>query len=302
VTADRAVLAVYACRQWPSPLARPESVRWSSQRARGRRRRPSRARRRLIVRLGGAGYPPITGSWSRWPVAGPYAPTDRVSDIAPRTRGAEHAKPGSRALRAASRGGAASRRTCSPPADQRRRAAARARQRDRAGTGGGLVARRRRRASVPRRPARGCCPRSPVSASARVVPGLGRVEPFVGHVPSVRLRVPHPKPPALHPAQIADLVEAASHRGRRDHAGRRRGRRGVSKADVFEELDDQQPDGVPRAAPGCRARRGLAAHGADDARPTFGLSSATSVARREARLRTRAGDPAGLTDARAAGA
>src|SRR6185312_3899445 len=32
------------------------------------------------------------------------------------------------------------------------------------------------------------------------------VEPFVGHVPSVRLRVPHPKLARLHPAQIADLV------------------------------------------------------------------------------------------------
>src|SRR6478752_1408985 len=36
------------------------------------------------------------------------------------------------------------------------------------------------------------------------------VEPFVGHVPTVRLRVPHPKLAKLHPAQIADLVEAAS--------------------------------------------------------------------------------------------
>src|SRR5262249_3992256 len=38
------------------------------------------------------------------------------------------------------------------------------------------------------------------------------VEPFVGHVPTVRLRVPHPKLAKLHPAQIADLVEAASRR------------------------------------------------------------------------------------------
>ncbi len=38
------------------------------------------------------------------------------------------------------------------------------------------------------------------------------VEPFTGHVPTVRLRVPHPKLAKLHPAQLADLVEAASHR------------------------------------------------------------------------------------------
>ena len=37
------------------------------------------------------------------------------------------------------------------------------------------------------------------------------VEAFTGHVPTVRLRVPHPKLARLHPAQLADLVEAASH-------------------------------------------------------------------------------------------
>jgi CBS domain-containing protein len=35
------------------------------------------------------------------------------------------------------------------------------------------------------------------------------VEPFTGHVPSVRLRTPHPKLARLHPAQLADLVENA---------------------------------------------------------------------------------------------
>lgn len=39
----------------------------------------------------------------------------------------------------------------------------------------------------------------------------GSVEPFTGHVPTVRLRVPHPKLARLHPADLADLVEAASH-------------------------------------------------------------------------------------------
>ena len=64
------------------------------------------------------------------------------------------------------------------------------------------------------------------------------VEPFVGHVPTVRLRVPHPKLAKLHPAQIADLVEAAS---------RREGEEIIQavgeddrelEADVFEELDE----------------------------------------------------------------
>ena len=37
------------------------------------------------------------------------------------------------------------------------------------------------------------------------------IEPFVGHVPTARLRIPYRKLARLHPAQIADLVEAASH-------------------------------------------------------------------------------------------
>jgi len=63
------------------------------------------------------------------------------------------------------------------------------------------------------------------------------VEPFTGHVPTVRLRVPHPKLARLHPAQLADLVEAASHReGAEIFAA-------VAadpelEADVFEELEE----------------------------------------------------------------
>jgi CBS domain-containing protein len=65
------------------------------------------------------------------------------------------------------------------------------------------------------------------------------VEPFVGHVPTVRLRVPHPKLAKLHPAQIADLVEAASrHEGEEIIQAVGGGDREL-EADVFEELDDQ---------------------------------------------------------------
>ena len=64
------------------------------------------------------------------------------------------------------------------------------------------------------------------------------VEPFTGHVPTVRLRVPHPKLARLHPAELADLVEAASHRegGEILEAVRADAER---EADVFEELDSQ---------------------------------------------------------------
>jgi CBS domain-containing protein len=64
------------------------------------------------------------------------------------------------------------------------------------------------------------------------------VEPFVGHVPTVRLRIPHPKLAKLHPAQIADLVEAASrHEGEEIIEAVGKDDREL-EADVFEELDE----------------------------------------------------------------
>jgi Mg/Co/Ni transporter MgtE len=57
-------------------------------------------------------------------------------------------------------------------------------------------------------------------------------------VPSVRLKVPHPKLARLHPAQIADLVEAASHREGEEIIEAVEGDREL-EADVFEELDPQ---------------------------------------------------------------
>jgi CBS domain-containing protein len=64
------------------------------------------------------------------------------------------------------------------------------------------------------------------------------VEPFVGHVPTVRLRVPHPKLAKLHPAQIADLVEAAS-RSEGEEIIQAVGEDDREReADVFEELDE----------------------------------------------------------------
>jgi CBS domain-containing protein len=64
------------------------------------------------------------------------------------------------------------------------------------------------------------------------------IEPFTGHVPSVRLRVPHPKLARLHPAELADLVEAASHR-EGDEIMAAVAADPELEADVFEELEDQ---------------------------------------------------------------
>ena len=62
------------------------------------------------------------------------------------------------------------------------------------------------------------------------------VEPFTGHVPTVRLMISHPKLARLHPAQVADLVEAASHHeGKEILAALSEDRE--READVFEELD-----------------------------------------------------------------
>ena len=63
------------------------------------------------------------------------------------------------------------------------------------------------------------------------------LEPFVGHVPSSRLKLAGRRLGRLHPAQIADLIEAASH----DEGEEILAAVGQDKeleADVFEELDD----------------------------------------------------------------
>jgi CBS domain-containing protein len=83
----------------------------------------------------------------------------------------------------------------------------------------------------------------PRVAGRRVEPGefldWAGVEPFVGHVPSVPLRVPHPKLARLHPAQIADLVEASSHDEGEEIIRAVGHGDGELEADVFEELDEQ---------------------------------------------------------------
>jgi len=80
----------------------------------------------------------------------------------------------------------------------------------------------------------------PRTFADRVAPGgfldWASVEPFTGHVPTVRLRVPHPKLARLHPAQLADLVEQASHHQGQEILGAVGGDPEL-EADVFEELE-----------------------------------------------------------------
>jgi CBS domain-containing protein len=62
------------------------------------------------------------------------------------------------------------------------------------------------------------------------------IEPFVSHVPTARLRIPYRKLAKLHPAQIADLVEQASHE-EGEEIIEAVGMNRELEADVFEELD-----------------------------------------------------------------
>jgi CBS domain-containing protein len=75
------------------------------------------------------------------------------------------------------------------------------------------------------------------SAHEQFVP-WSETEPFVGHVPTSRLRLASRRLARLHPAQIADLVEAASH-DEGEEILRAVGHDKELEADVFEELDDE---------------------------------------------------------------
>ncbi|MDA8401125.1 MAG: CBS domain-containing protein [Actinomycetota bacterium] len=65
------------------------------------------------------------------------------------------------------------------------------------------------------------------------------IEPFVSHVPTAHLRIPFRKLAHLHPAQIADLVEAASHDEGEEIIEAVR-EDAELEADVFEELDSEE--------------------------------------------------------------
>jgi CBS domain-containing protein len=64
------------------------------------------------------------------------------------------------------------------------------------------------------------------------------LEPFTGHIPTIQLRVPHPKLARLHPAELADLVEAAPH-GQGEEIIAAVQHDPDLEADLFEELGDE---------------------------------------------------------------
>src|SRR6202521_2259108 len=91
--------------------------------------------------------------------------------------------------------------------------------------------------------------RSPQAMIRRLVPRRGRpdlrrhaivdwkdVQPFMGHVPTAKLLMPLQRLRRLHPAQIADIVEGASHAEGEEIIKAVAGDAELT-ADVFEELD-----------------------------------------------------------------
>jgi CBS domain-containing protein len=90
------------------------------------------------------------------------------------------------------------------------------------------------------------------------------MEPFVGHVPSSRLRFPHRKLANLHPAEIADLVEAASHDEGEELIEAVSQDREL-EADVFEELDEHHQLEFLRERPDTQAAAVVARMAPDDA-------------------------------------
>jgi MgtE intracellular N domain/CBS domain len=90
------------------------------------------------------------------------------------------------------------------------------------------------------------------------------VQPFVGHVPGSRLLLPLRPLRRLHPAQIADLVEAASHDEGEEIISAVHGDPEL-EADVFEELDAEHQVEFLRDRSDDEAAMVLAGMNADDA-------------------------------------
>jgi hypothetical protein len=98
----------------------------------------------------------------------------------------------------------------------------------------------------------------------RLIVDWASVEPFVAHVPTARLHIPYRKLKRLHPAQIADLVEAASH-DEGEEIIEAVGQDRELEADVFEELDTEHQLEFVQARSDADAARLLASMAPDDA-------------------------------------
>jgi len=105
--------------------------------------------------------------------------------------------------------------------------------------------------------------------SSGAVVDWASIEPFVAHVPTSKLRIPYRKLSKLRPAQIADLVEAASHE-EGEEIIEAVGQDLELEADVFEELDAEHQAEFVRSRSDTEAARLLASMAPDDAADLIG--------------------------------
>ena len=224
----------------------------------------------IIVRLGGSGYPPITGFLVTVAGRTSYLGADRVSDIAPNGVVLRQAKLDLRRFERRPEEVLLKRDVLDRQLINVKGARlVRANEIELALLGGFW-----RVVGVDTGPRGGLRRLLPKPLGAHIATGQfldwASVEPFVGHVPTVRLRIPHPKLAKLHPAQIADLVEAAS---------RREGEEIIKavgeddrelEADVFEELDDHHQREFLEDRPDAQVAEILSRMAPDDAADIVG--------------------------------
>jgi CBS domain-containing protein len=192
----------------------------------------------IIVRLGGVGYPPITGFLVTVAGRTSYLGMDRVSDIGPGGVVLRKAKLDLRRFERRSEEVLLKRDVLDRQLINLDGARlVRANEIELAHLAGAW-----RVVGVDTGPRGGLRRLLPKPLGERIATGefldWASVEPFVGHVPTLRLRIPHPKLAKLHPAQIADLVEAASRRQGEEIIQAVGADDRELEADVFEELDD----------------------------------------------------------------
>ena len=124
--------------------------------------------------------------------------------------------------------------------------------------------------------------RSPRAMFRRLVPRRGRpdlrrhaildwkdVQPFVAHVPTAKLLMPLQRLRRLHPAQIADLMEGATHAEGEEILDAVESDAELT-ADVFEELDTEHQVEFLRSLSNAEAARVLERMAPDDAADLFG--------------------------------
>jgi CBS domain-containing protein len=224
----------------------------------------------VIVRLGGAGYPPITGFLVSVAGRTSFLGADRVADIGPDGVVLREAKLDLRRFERRDdevllAGDLLDRQLINVEGAR----LVRANEIELALVGGSW-----RVVGVDTGPRGGLRRLLPKGLGARIATGefldWAEVEPFVGHVPTVRLRVPHPKLAKLHPAQIADLVEAASRREGEEIIQAVGDDDRELEADVFEELDDHHQREFLEDRPDAQIAEILSRMAPDDAADVVG--------------------------------